>query len=93
MMTQRPALLGFALATFVTLVAAIDRTRSPELIARLTIAASRLGRRALLTSEKDWLFDFSEQQPFYSFAPGGITNTVNCGTGVLDAKVYLCAPP
>lgn len=62
------------MATVITLVAAIDRTRSPELIAKLTTAASRLDRQALLHSNKDWLFDFNEQQPFYNFAPGGVTN-------------------
>ena len=73
-MVQRPNLLGFALFTFATLVAAIDETKSPDLIARLTTAATHLDRQALLQSDKDWLFDFNEQQPFYNFAPGGVIN-------------------
>jgi hypothetical protein len=73
-MTQQPSLLGVAPATFVALAAAINRTRSPKLIARLITAASRLDRQALLKSDKDWLFDFSERQPFHNFAPGGVTN-------------------
>lgn len=52
-MTRRLSLCGLALATFVTLVAAIDRARSPELIARLAAAASRLDRQALPKSGKD----------------------------------------
>jgi hypothetical protein len=60
MMVQRLGLLGFALAIFVTLATAIDKTKNPELIARLTTAASHLDRQALLQSDKDWLFDFSE---------------------------------
>lgn len=72
-MVQRD-LLGFALFTFVTLAAAIDETKSPELTARLTTAATHLDRQALLQSDKDWLFDFNEQQPFYNFAPGGVIN-------------------
>jgi hypothetical protein len=73
-MTQQPSLLGLAAATFVALAAAVNRTRIPELIARLTTAASQLDRQALLKSDKDWLFDFSKQQPFYNFAPSGVTN-------------------
>jgi hypothetical protein len=37
-MTQQPSLLGLAAATFVALAAAVNRTRIPELIARLTTA-------------------------------------------------------
>lgn len=73
-MVQRLDLLGLALFTFANFVAAIDKTRSPELIAGLTMAATHLDRQALLQSDKDWLFDFNEQRPFYNFAPGGVTN-------------------
>ena len=73
-MVQRLSLLGLALFTSATLVTAIDNTKNPELIARLTTAATHLDRQALLQSDKDWLFDFSEQQPFYNFAPGGVVN-------------------
>lgn len=73
-MIQRLDLLGLALFTFATLVAAIDKTKSPELIARLATAATHLDRQALLQSDKDWLFGFNEQRPSYNFAPGGVTN-------------------
>lgn len=73
-MVERLNLLAFAFFTFVTLAVAIDKTKSPGLIARLTIAATHLDRQALLESDKDWLFDFNEQQPFYNFAPGGVVN-------------------
>lgn len=65
-MVQRRDLLGLALFTFATLVAAIDKTKSQELIARLTTAATHPDLQALLRSNRDWLFDFSEQRPYYS---------------------------
>ena len=97
-MVQRANLLGVALLTFVTLVAAIDKTKSPELIARLTTAATQLDRQALLGSDKDWLFDFSEQQPFYNFSPGGVINMNAAtfpaarGNGMTRQLLLVCAP-
>lgn len=55
-------------------VAAIDKVRDPSLDAKLGSAATQLDRLTLLPSDKDWLFDFTSQQPYYNFAPGGVTN-------------------
>ena len=54
--------------------AAVDVTRDPSLDASLVTAATQLDRLALLSSNNDWLFDFTIQEPYYNFAPGGVTN-------------------
>lgn len=38
---------------------AIDKTRDPELVAKLKAAATQLDRRTLLPNNSDWLFDFT----------------------------------
>ena len=53
---------------------AVDETRDPSLDANLVTAATQLDRLALLSSNDDWVFDFTKQAPFYNFAPGGVTN-------------------
>lgn len=62
------------LAAWTQHVTAVDKTRDPELIARLITANSQLDRLALLPTDADWFFDFTQQQPFYTFAPGGVVN-------------------
>lgn len=53
---------------------ATDTTRNPELIAKLTTAATQLDRLALLPSNEDWTFDFTAQKTTYNFKPGGVSN-------------------
>lgn len=53
---------------------AVDKTKDPDLIAKLITANSQLDRLALLPSDDDWHFDFTVQQPNYNFAPGGVVN-------------------
>ena len=53
---------------------AVDKTRDPALDANLFTAATQLDRLNLLPSNEDWLFDFTIQEPYYNFAPGGVTN-------------------
>ena len=53
---------------------AVDKTRDPALNAKLIEAATQLDRLALLPANKDWLFDFTIQEPFWNFAPGGVVN-------------------
>ena len=74
MFQQTIVTAGLLLAAFTQNAAAIDKTRQPELDANLATAATQLDRLALLPSDDDWLFDFTTQQPFYNFAPGGVTN-------------------
>jgi len=65
---------AFLLAAFTQQAAAIDKTRDPGLIAKLNGAATQLDRLALLPDDSDWGFDFTAQEPFYNFAPGGVIN-------------------
>jgi len=65
---------GLLLAAFTHHAVAVDKTRDPSLDANLVTAATQLDRLSLLSSDDDWLFDFTAQQPFYNFAPGGVTN-------------------
>jgi hypothetical protein len=52
---------------------AIDKTVNPTLDESLFIAPTNLDRMALLPSNDDWIYDFTEQ-PYYTFAPGGVIN-------------------
>ncbi|KAM3414110.1 Spherulin-1B [Cercospora zeina] len=82
---------------------AIDVTKDPEAVAKLTMAATQLDRLALLPNSADWTFDFTAQQFFYNWAPGGVTNMnaatfpATRGNGMTLAMVNLgpCAmlPP
>ena len=65
---------GVIVAAFTQNAVAVDKTRDPGKIAQLNSAASQLDRQALLPTDDDWLFDFNIQQPYYTFAPGGVTN-------------------
>lgn len=65
---------SLTLAALTQSVHAVDKTRDPELIAKLITANSQLDRLDLLGSDEDWFFDFNIQQPFYNFAPGGVVN-------------------
>ena len=65
---------GLLVAAFTQHAIAVDQTRNPSLDANLVTAATQLDRLSLLSSDKDWLFDFTIQQPNYNFAPGGVVN-------------------
>lgn len=62
------------LAASIQTVQAVDKTRKPALDASLVTAATQLDRLALLPSNDDWIFDFTEQQPYFTFSPGCVTN-------------------
>ncbi|SMR56224.1 unnamed protein product [Zymoseptoria tritici ST99CH_3D1] len=53
---------------------AVDETRQPEKIAQLDTAATQLDRLKILPNNEDWVFDFTAQQPWYNWSPGGVTN-------------------
>ena len=55
-------------------VQAVDETRDPFMDANLATAATQLDRLKLLSSDEDWMFDFTKQSPYYNFKPGGVTN-------------------
>jgi len=74
MYTHAALAAGLFLIGFTQHAVAVDKTRDPSLDANLVTAATQLDRLALLPSDDDWLFDFTIQQPFYNFAPGGVTN-------------------
>ncbi|OQO01828.1 hypothetical protein B0A48_12301 [Cryoendolithus antarcticus] len=74
MLGQSTLAAGALLCLFAQSAVAVDKTRDPDKIAKLSTAASQLDRQALLPSDSDWLFDFNTQQPFYNFAPGGVVN-------------------
>lgn len=65
---------GLLLVSLTQHAVAVDKTRDPALDANLATAATQLDRLALLSTNDDWLFDFTVQQPYYNFAPGGVTN-------------------
>lgn len=74
-MFRRAALAaGVILAAWTQHATAVDVTKDPKLIEKLITANSQLDRLALLKTDEDWFFDFTLQQPFYNFAPGGVVN-------------------
>ncbi|KAK5137185.1 hypothetical protein LTR08_000690 [Meristemomyces frigidus] len=74
-MYQRIAVTaGLLVSTFTQHAVAVDKTRDPDMVANLVTAATQLDRLSVLCSDKDWLFDFTVQQPNYNFAPGGVIN-------------------
>jgi mannose-6-phosphate isomerase-like protein (cupin superfamily) len=54
-------------------VLAVDITVNPALDASLFTAATQLDRLKLLSSDKDWVFDFTAQ-PSYTYSPGSVVN-------------------
>lgn len=66
--------LSLLLALLWLKVSAVDITKDPDRIAKLTTAATQLDRLALLPSNADWTFDFNLQKSTYNWAPGGVTN-------------------
>lgn len=73
-MILSPAFASLAIALLARHATAVDQVRDPSLDSNLAMAATQLDRLALLSSDDDWLFDFTAQQPYYNFAPGGVTN-------------------
>lgn len=53
---------------------AIDVTRDPGLITKLTDAASQLDRLQYLSEDDAWVFDFTKQGYFWNTRPGGVVN-------------------
>lgn len=70
---RRLLALGF-LAFWHQHALAIDVTNDKELIAKLDTAATALDRLALLPKNSDWKFDFKNQTPTWTFAPGSVIN-------------------
>jgi hypothetical protein len=83
-------------------VLATDITGNPSLDASLFTAATQLDRLNQLSSDSDWLFDFTAQ-PSYSYSPGSVVNAdaatfpASVGNGMTLAMLNLgpCAmlPP
>jgi len=71
-MYSRTILSGLLVALFST-AGAIDATRNPALNEQLEDAPTALDRLALLSTDAQWTFDFTEQ-PTYSFSPGSVVN-------------------
>jgi hypothetical protein len=85
MFLQTPQLFGFLLALLSQLITAVDVTRDAAMISKLDLAATQLDRLALLPNDDDWVFDFTAQKPYYSWAPGGVTN-MNAATFAAGRK-------
>jgi hypothetical protein len=60
-------------AALYSTIHAVDKTVNPALDASLKTAATQLDRLALLSSDSDWLFDFTAQ-PSYTYSPGSVVN-------------------
>lgn len=57
--------LGLLLSVWSSRTVAVDKTRNPELDAELKTAATQLDKDALLSSDSDWLYDFTvRSKPF-----------------------------
>jgi mannose-6-phosphate isomerase-like protein (cupin superfamily) len=61
------------LAALSSTVYATDKTVNPALDSSLKTAATQLDRLALLSSDSDWIFDFTAQ-PSYTYSPGSVVN-------------------
>jgi quercetin dioxygenase-like cupin family protein len=61
------------LAALSCTVYATDKTVNPALDSSLKTAATQLDRLALLSSDSDWIFDFTAQ-PSYTYHPGSVVN-------------------
>lgn len=76
---------GILLALLWQQVSAVDKTRNADMISKLDTAATQLDRLALVPNDDDWVFDFTAQKPYYSWAPGGVTN-MNAATFAAGRK-------
>ncbi|UJO22033.1 Spherulin-1A [Fulvia fulva] len=74
MFRKSPLAIGAILALLSRRAVTIDFTRFPGLMAKLDTAATQLDRLGLLPNDDDWVFDFSQQQPFFTTRPGGVAN-------------------
>lgn len=95
-MHLQSTIAGLAVLLLSQQAAAVDKVRHPKLDASLGSAATQLDRQALLPSDKDWLFDFTRQEPYYNFAPGGVSNMNAAtfpaakGNGMTSAPLSSC---
>lgn len=78
------ALLGLLLRPTV----AIDKDVNPGLVAKLEMANTELDRMKTLSSDSDWLFDFTTQ-PKYSWQPGGVVNADRATWPTVTGKIAL----
>lgn len=78
-------MLGLLLGLLWQQVSAVDKTRDAVKLAKLDLAATQLDRLALVPNDEDWVFDFTAQKPYYSWAPGGVTN-MNAATFAAGRK-------
>lgn len=74
MFRQFPLLVGLCLMAALQRTTAIDVTRDPDLISKLKSAATQLDRLQYLSSDSDWVFDFTKQGYFWNTSPGGVDN-------------------
>ncbi|KAF2200559.1 RmlC-like cupin [Delitschia confertaspora ATCC 74209] len=61
------------LALLAVTTVAVDRTVNPSLNAKLKLDTTSIDRHSDLLNDLSWRFDFNEQ-PNYSFKPGGVIN-------------------
>ena len=75
---------------------AIDVDVDPALVANLKAANTALDRMKLLSTNDDWLFDYTQQSK-YTFSPGGVINadaaTFPAVTGQGMTMAYLNLGP
>jgi len=87
-------LLSIVAITIASVALAIDADVNPDLVAKLRMADTNLDRMALLPSNSDWLFDFTQQSK-YTFSPGGVVNAnaatfpATIGNGLTMAMLNL----
>jgi hypothetical protein len=70
------ALLTLLQALLLTapLTAAVDKTRNPDLNARLKLAATTYDRHHVLDSDEAWTYEFTTAEPIDAFKPGSVKN-------------------
>lgn len=91
-MFRHPPTVGLLLALLWQQVIAVDVTRDAAMVSKLDLAATQLDRLALVPKNEDWVFDFTAQKPYYSWAPGGVTN-MNAATFAAGRKNGLTSKP
>jgi hypothetical protein len=66
-------MLTLTLHLFSATVLAVDQTANPSLVGKLKVSATQLDRLNLLSSDSQWIFDFTAQ-PGYTYNPGSVVN-------------------
>ncbi|KAF1810777.1 spherulin-1A [Eremomyces bilateralis CBS 781.70] len=72
-MLSKAALLAFSALSLVSSVGAIDHVQDPQRMLQLNDATTALERLNILSSDRDWLFDFKAQST-WTEDPGSVVN-------------------